>query len=88
MMVRMMTDKERIKLFNETVGKFIYPEWINWLIDNGFFMKPASIKYHGNYTGGLFDHSFKVMKELIEMTNKLGLEWQEKKKSLYCWNVS
>lgn len=42
----------------------------------GFFEAPASTKYHGNYEGGLFDHSIAVMEILVDMTNKLGLKWQ------------
>ena len=47
-----------------------------WLGVKGFFMKPAAIKHHGNYTGGLFDHSFEVMKTLVEMTEKFNIKWQ------------
>ena len=43
------------------------------LIDMGFFTAPASTKYHGNYEGGLFDHSLKVTEMLLELTDKLGL---------------
>lgn len=42
----------------------------------GFFTAPASTKYHGAYTGGLFDHSFLTVKSLVELTEKLDLEWE------------
>lgn len=42
----------------------------------GFFKAPASTKYHGAYEGGLFDHSLETTKALVELTEKLGLEWQ------------
>lgn len=45
------------------------------LIKNGFFIKPASIKYHGNYTGALFEHSYEVTRELLNLTAKLDLHW-------------
>ena len=45
------------------------------LEDLGFFTAPASTKYHGAYEGGLFDHSLAVTKSLVELTEKLGLEW-------------
>lgn len=48
---------------------------LNWLIDNGFFMKPAAIKYHGNHTGGLFEHSMMVAQVLVEMTHKFNIPW-------------
>ena len=37
---------------------------------------PASTKYHGNYPGGLFDHSWSVMNTLVDLTGKNKLEWQ------------
>lgn len=42
----------------------------------GFFTAPASTKHHGAYEGGLFDHSLEVANALVELTNKLGLEWE------------
>ena len=39
------------------------------------FMKPAAISHHGNYTGGLFEHSFEVMEDLVEITQKLDIKW-------------
>ena len=33
----------------------------------GFFKSPASTKYHGNYEGGLFDHSINVYRCLEEL---------------------
>ena len=42
----------------------------------GFFTDPASTKYHGNYEGGLFDHSRAVATELINLTERLGLKWE------------
>lgn len=48
---------------------------MNWLIDQGFFVKPAAIKHHGNHTGGLFEHSMMVAKVLVEMTEKFDIPW-------------
>lgn len=42
----------------------------------GFFDAPASTIHHGNYEGGLFDHSLEVAKQLVELTRKLGLKWR------------
>lgn len=42
----------------------------------GFFTAPASIKYHGAYEGGLFDHSLETAKALVNLTEKLGLKWE------------
>ena len=55
---------------------------IDDLKNKGFFIKPASLKYHGAYDGALFDHSLEVTKALVEMTEKLDLKWS-KKRSLF-----
>lgn len=42
----------------------------------GFFTAPASTRYHGAYEGGLYDHSLKVMDNLMDLTERMGLVWQ------------
>ena len=54
----------------------------NQLRDMGYFKAPASIHHHGNYEGGLFDHSWVVMEALENLTYRLDLKW-ERKESLY-----
>lgn len=44
----------------------------------GFFTAPASTKFHGAYEGGLFDHSLEVAKQLVNLTDKLGLKWRHR----------
>lgn len=51
-------------------------ELAQYLIDNGFFAAPASANHHGNYEGGLFDHSLNVFKRLNTLTKQCGLKWQ------------
>lgn len=51
-------------------------ELLNFLTDRGFFSAPASTKYHGNYNGGLYDHSKEVADVLTRLTNDLMLKWQ------------
>ena len=44
-------------------------EVINFLEKSNFFTAPASTKYHGNYEGGLLEHSMKVyeiLRHLVE----------------------
>ena len=41
----------------------------------GFWDAPASTKYHGNYPGGLAEHSLTVAKNLLMLTEKLDLKW-------------
>ena len=67
-------DLNRIELFDKTMGRYITNEFRQFLINKGFFNAPASTKYHGNYFGGLFDHSYNVTKELCNLTKHS--EWQ------------
>lgn len=48
---------------------------MNYLDESGFYEQVASSKYHGDYRGGLFDHSLEVTKKLLELTDKLNLKW-------------
>lgn len=55
----------------------IYPDLMNWLCVNGFFTAPASASHHGNYEGGLFDHSIHVAQILVHLTKNLSLKWKD-----------
>jgi hypothetical protein len=74
------TEQERINQFIEEASKYstlnLSEEFIDWLNTNGFFTKPAAIKHHGNYEGGLFDHSLAVAQSLLTLTGALNLKWQ------------
>lgn len=70
-----MDKTERIKQYLEFMPK--EAQISVYILDAlGFFTAPASVKYHGNYEGGLFDHSLAVAKSLVKLTNKLGLMWR------------
>lgn len=75
------TDKEINDSVDFTclVGKFVTPEFFDWLMKNGFFDAPASVSHHGNVSGGLFAHSLEVTKALLDLTEKLGLKWQNER---------
>lgn len=73
---------------------------LDWLISHGFFTAPASTKYHGNYEGGLFDHSLSVARHLVGLTESCGLKWQKERSPYivgmfhdlckidnYCWEM-
>ena len=55
----------------------IYTKCIDRLILNGFFDMPASTKYHGTNRGDLFRHSMHVAYNLTEITEKMGIYWQD-----------
>lgn len=70
---------ERIKQFDEIMKDYVSKDFRQWLIDKGFFVKPASISYHSNHTGGLFDHSLAVMGNLVEITQKFDIQWENER---------
>ena len=74
-----MTDrqaKEKFLNFMQIDGRpLVSVDTLDWLIGQGFFVKPAAIKHHGNHTGGLFEHSFMTAQVLVEMTQKFDIPW-------------
>ena len=46
---------------------------LSWLETSDFFTAPASTKYHGNFEGGLAQHSLYVYKELNKILQCYGL---------------
>ena len=59
-------------LYTHILGKVV----IDKLITDGFLTAPASTKYHGNYAGGLFDHSVNVARVLCNLTQLNSLIWK------------
>ena len=51
-------------------------DMLEYLLAYGFFAAPASTKYHGNYKGGLFEHSYAVTKFLLTLTKDNHLTWK------------
>ena len=73
----MKTRQERLKEFWNSPAVVALPsDFCKWLECSEFFYAPASTKYHGNYEGGLFDHSFMVMNTLVDLTRRNNLKWQ------------
>ena len=71
--------EERIDLFDKEIGMLVPDGMYDWLVKNGFFDKPASLSYHGNYSGGLFDHSYAVMTFLADATRNMDLTWKKER---------
>lgn len=71
-----MTQEDRIKAFDNLMKKRVTHDCRTELLLRGFFTAPVSSKYHGDYEGGLFDHSFAVAKFLVELTEKNDLKWE------------
>lgn len=72
-----LTHDERIEQFREVVAKHDmlvlsdtarYDRLITKLDEEyGYFDCPASLNHHGNYDGGLFEHSMEVAKQLKDI---------------------
>lgn len=52
-------------------------DMMEYLMAYGFFTAPASTKYHGNYEGGLLEHSYMVTKYLLTLTQDNHLIWHK-----------
>lgn len=52
--------------------EMINDDFIDWLREKGFFVKPAAINHHGNYTGGLYEHS----KNVTDILLGFNLKWE------------
>lgn len=52
-------------------------DMMEYLMAYGFFTAPASTKYHGNYEGGLLEHSYMVTKFLLTLTQDNHLIWRK-----------
>lgn len=52
-----------------------YLKLTQWLNEHEFWSAPASTKYHGAHPCGLAEHSIAVAKNLVSLTEKLGLKW-------------
>ena len=86
-----MNTNERIKIFKSLMGQVFGKEDVDYFVATlkrmGYFTAPASTKYHGNYEGGLFDHSLEVTKSLLHLTKKSETSLEQQKESLFCRNV-
>ena len=76
---KMLTTEDRIQQYRAFMRDFTDSIILSNLMYIGFFEAPASTKYHGNYPGGLFDHSLVVAEELLRLTKCLNLEWERKR---------
>ena len=73
----MKTEAQRLNEFMREAPELIRENkpLIDFLTNEGFFKAPASTKYHGNYPGGLYDHSFRVYEQLAWLSGKMGIMW-------------
>lgn len=63
-----MTNKEKFIGILKSVDRQGIDKIIEWLEKTTFFVDPASARFHGNYEGGLCDHSLAVYEEYVKLT--------------------
>lgn len=56
-----------VRLFTEHIKRPGATELLEWLETTDFFVAPASTRFHGNYEGGLCEHSVNVWEELVRL---------------------
>lgn len=72
------TNKEKyIYLCKEYIKRDGIDELLKWLEASDFFEAPASTRFHGNYEGGLCEHSLNVYSELRRLKTIYGLNFSE-----------
>ena len=60
--------KERfIELYQKYIKRPGANELLEWIEESDFFEAPASTRFHGNYAGGLCEHSIHVWEELVRL---------------------
>lgn len=72
---RFRTVEDRKMFLRTYLSPILGDTIVDMMIFKGFCSAPASTKWHGNYAGGLFDHSLGVACCLQKYTEKLGLSW-------------
>lgn len=56
-----------IRIFTSHIHRPGADKLLEWLEETDFFTAPASTKFHGNYEGGLCEHSVNVYEELVRL---------------------
>ena len=56
-----------LRLYTENIKRVGSGKLLDWLEDSDFFTAPASTRFHGNYEGGLCEHSVNVWEELVRL---------------------
>ncbi len=56
-----------ITICKEKIKRAGIDDLLQWLEKSDFYYAPASTKFHGNYEGGLLDHSLNVYDNLVKL---------------------
>ena len=56
-----------VALYKQYITRPGSEELLDWLISTDFFDAPASTRFHGDYEGGLVEHSINVWEEMVRL---------------------
>lgn len=62
-----LTNKKRFLELCSQIKRDGVDKLLNWLESSDFYTCPASTRFHGNYPGGLLEHSLNVYDELVRL---------------------
>jgi HD superfamily phosphohydrolase YqeK len=66
-----------ITICKEKIKRSGIDDLLCWLEKSDFYYAPASTKFHGNYEGGLLDHSLNVYNNLVKLVQTFPLPNEE-----------
>jgi len=69
--------KDKITTLLKSTNREGMDKLIEWLEKSDYFSAPASTKFHGNYEGGLAEHSYNVYTLLKEKVERFNLDLKE-----------
>lgn len=68
---QLAANRERfISIFRENVHREGVEDLLYWLETTDFFVAPSSTRFHGDYDGGLCEHSLNVYDCLVDVANR------------------
>lgn len=69
-----VSNKDRfLSICNTNIKRKGIENLLGWLEKSDFFIAPASTKFHGNYTGGLLEHSLNVYDCLVKIVREFNI---------------
>lgn len=78
-----MTNKENfLSICKNDIKRQGIDKLLSWLESSDFYTAPASTKFHGNYEGGLLEHSLNVRDILLKICSVFGLSYSQETLSL------
>lgn len=66
--------KEEFLSLLKSINRDGMEELINFIEKTDFFVAPASTRFHGNYEGGLLEHSMKVYEILVKKVKNASID--------------